>query len=105
MPDGTVMRAIRMLMGTALNFQGKFPEAQAMLERCMQENRRALGPDDPTTLESVKKLGDCFRTQHKYDQAVPLLEDALTRAKRTLGPQHVLTLECAANLASLHFGE
>jgi tetratricopeptide (TPR) repeat protein len=105
MPDGVVMRAIRMLMGAALHYQGKFPEAQAILEQCVEENRRQLGPDHQTTLESVKKLGDCFRTQQKYDQAVPLLEDAMTRAKRTLGPQHVFTLECAANLASLHFGE
>jgi len=82
-----------------LNAQGKYAQAQPLLEKALEINRRLLTDDHPDTAESYHKLAYDLEYQGKYAQARPLYEKALEINRRLLSDDHPDTAESYNNVA------
>jgi hypothetical protein len=56
-------------LGSVLDNQGKYEEAEAMHRRDLLGLEKVLGPEHPDTLTSVSQLGSVLDDQGKYDEA------------------------------------
>ena len=63
--------------------------------------KRTLGKDHPSTLDSINNLAGLLFDQRKYDEAEPLYREALEGRKRTLGNDHPSTFNSINKLANL----
>ncbi len=77
--------ASRNSMGTLLQFQGKYAEAEGHLREALEGRRRTLGEDHPDTLESLSNLGDNCRDQSNFGEAETLYREALEKSRRVIG--------------------
>jgi hypothetical protein len=98
-----VLLQLEFELARAINFQGKFAEAQPMLEDCRAQMSRQYGPDNDYTLQCSKMLGDNLCAQGKLVEAEKVLRDTLKRDKKALGAEYVSTLQCSQSLASVLF--
>jgi Flp pilus assembly protein TadD len=62
---------------------------------------QALGPDHPTTAQSLNNLAGLLDATGDYAGARLLLERALAITEQTLGPDHPTTAQSLNNLAGL----
>ncbi|MGO9918547.1 MAG: tetratricopeptide repeat protein [Isosphaeraceae bacterium] len=62
--------------------QGKYAQAQPLLEKALKIRRRLLTDDNPRTAESYNGMGSSLSSQGKYTQAQPLYEKALEIYRR-----------------------
>ena len=87
--------------------QGKYQEAQKLLEEVVDVKRRTLGPEDPITLRSANNLAVMMAMQGEYEDAVKLAEDTLEIQRRVEGPETIFTLRSAYNVAIMrrHLGQ
>jgi eukaryotic-like serine/threonine-protein kinase len=72
--------------------QGKYPEAEATLNRVLETQRRVIGPDKPETLTTVSSLGTVKFYEGDYAGAEQLFNQALEGDRRVLGNEHPGTL-------------
>ncbi len=72
----------------ALFAQGKYAQAQPLLEKALEIRRRLLGDDHPDTALSYSGLANNLRVKGKYAQAQPLFEKVLEMHRRLLGDDH-----------------
>ena len=77
------------------------PEAEAVARRTLEAARRALGPEDPTTLAAARTLGTLLRQRKALAEAEPLLRQVLDARRRTLVADHPDTLRSMLDLSLL----
>jgi tetratricopeptide (TPR) repeat protein len=82
-----------------LNAEGKFAEAQPLLEKALEIRRRLLSDDHPDTGISYINLAGDLAEQGKYREAQPLFEKALEIHRRTLGDDHPVTANSYSSVA------
>jgi tetratricopeptide (TPR) repeat protein len=68
--------------------QGKFGEAEQLLQRALHIREQALGPEHPEVAESLTNLAVLAGMQGKYLEAELLVMHAIEIVERTLWPQH-----------------
>jgi eukaryotic-like serine/threonine-protein kinase len=92
----------KMMYTMASTYQklGLYPQAQSLLERAIEIQRRILGPRNPETLESMFALGVVQANQGHYPQAEKLYRENLEMRKQVLGPEHKGTLFTMSNLSN-----
>jgi CHAT domain-containing protein/tetratricopeptide (TPR) repeat protein len=83
-----------------LDAQGKYAEAQPLLEKMLETYRRLLGDDHPDTCDCYNNVAHFLWAQGKYAQAQPLYEKALEGHRRLLTDEHPITARTLDNLAS-----
>ena len=74
-----------MLLGILYVDQGKLGEAEKMYERALQGFETALGPEHPSTLQTVNNLGILYADQGKLGKAEKMYERALQGYEKALG--------------------
>ncbi|MFO1434132.1 MAG: tetratricopeptide repeat protein [Candidatus Competibacteraceae bacterium] len=82
--------------------QGRYGEAEPLLNKALQLRREVLGPRHPNTLESLNNLALLYRSQGRYGEAEPLHKEALQLSREVLGPHHPNTLTSLNSLALLY---
>jgi len=89
-------------LGSVLERQGKYDEAEAMHRRALAgREKKMLGPEHPNTLISVSQLGSVLERQGKYDEAEAMHRRALAGSEKVLGPEHPDTLISLSHLGSV----
>ncbi len=91
----------RLFLGNALVGQGRFKEAQPLLESYVDLCRRNHGPH-LFTVEGLTSLSALYLPQHMLKEARSTLEEAVPMALKVLGPDHENTLNVKGNLALLY---
>ena len=88
-------------MGSLLQSQGRFDEAQQFYREALEGQRRVLGDDHPNTLASISNLGTLLVAQGQLDEAEQLFGEALQTRRRTLGDDHPRTLRSIGMVGTL----
>jgi CHAT domain-containing protein/tetratricopeptide (TPR) repeat protein len=86
-------------VATNLNRQGKFAEAQPVLEKALAIYVRQLTENHPLTANAYNDLAMNLYNQGKFTQAQPLLEKGLELRQHLLTDDHSLVAESYENLA------
>ena len=82
-----------------LSAQRKYAQAQPLLEKALEINRRLLGDNHPQTAQSYNNVANNVNSQRKYEQAQQLYEKALEINRRLLADDHPSTAVSYNNLA------
>jgi CHAT domain-containing protein len=82
--------------------QRKYQEAIPIAERAVEVARRARGPEDAETADSLNNLGVLFQRIGDYSKAEPLLQEALRTRQNVLGSEHPDTAESLNDLGELY---
>jgi eukaryotic-like serine/threonine-protein kinase len=77
---------------------GLFARAHGLVDRALENRRRALGPNNRKTLESMTQLGWILDREGHDLEAEKLIRETLELQRRVLGPEDPLTLETTDNL-------
>ena len=96
---------IRNTIGETYRDLGLYPEARKQIERALQLENRALGPNDPKTLKTFRLLGVIVSDQGDNPKAEPLLTQALQHDRQFLGPENPETLSAARTLAVAYYAQ
>jgi len=80
--------------------QGKYAQAQPLLEKALEIKRGLLTDDHPYTATSYNNVAYNLNAQGKYAAAQPLYEKALAIRRRLLTDDHPDTAQSYNNLAS-----
>lgn len=78
--------------------QGKYAEAEQLLERALSINEAALGVDHKTTLISRGLLADFYKRQGFVDKASSLQAEVVSDVERVYGPEHPWVANALTNL-------
>eukprot|EP00300_Choanocystis_sp_HF-7_P015086 c18930_g1_i3.p1 GENE.c18930_g1_i3~~c18930_g1_i3.p1 ORF type:complete len:489 (+),score=114.63 c18930_g1_i3:36-1502(+) len=101
----TVVEQIRSGIVSANNLarllysQKKYDLASKIFTDVLERRRALLGPDHPTTLESVHNMGVLYQAQGRTAEALSVHKLCLDLRKEKLGPVHPHTLDSLHNLA------
>ena len=68
-----------------------------MYQRALQGKEEALGPDHPSTLDSVNNLGLLYKSQGKLGEAEKMYQQALQGYEKALGLEDVARSRPALN--------
>ncbi len=97
-----VEAAIRDTIGRTYMDLGLYAEARKQEERALDLHRRALGPENPKTLQTMSSLGRAVKLQGKHAEAEALLSQTVQIMRRVLGPEHPDTLSAMHYLADVY---
>jgi eukaryotic-like serine/threonine-protein kinase len=98
-----VEAAIRDTIGKTYSDMGLYPEAQGQLERALEVERHALGPENQETIETMNHLGDVAGRDGRPSEAEAIFKQTLATANRLLGPDNADTLDAMHGLANAYF--
>ncbi len=98
-PDDSILLANR---GTALQYAGRYDDAEPLLKRALKIRERALGPYHPDVATCLNNLGSLYHTEARYRDAEPLYKRALRIWEKALGPYHPDVAACLNNLGELY---
>jgi tetratricopeptide (TPR) repeat protein len=87
-------------LGTTYKALGAYQPARESLQRAHRIRRRELGPDHPSSLETLDRLAIVVAAQGQYGEAVTLHRQALEHRSRVLGDDHEDTMSSCDHLAS-----
>ena len=73
-----------------------------MFRELLDLQRRVLGPEHPSTLNTMDNLAASLLGQGKHAEAEQMFRELLDVQRRVLGPEHPDTLATVSNLASLN---
>lgn len=82
-------------------FQGKYDEAQPLLERALAINEVALGMSHEYTIRSRRLIGGLYKKQGFFEKASSLLEEAVNTVERLHGPDHRTVADALQDRAEL----
>jgi tetratricopeptide (TPR) repeat protein len=108
---GEVDDESRAWMSSSLGFfymgQGRYKEAEAMLERTLEGCEKVWGPAHSWTLDAVTNLGTTYLKRGRYKEAETMLERALEGYEKAWGhgPEHTSTLDTVNNLGLVYFDQ
>ena len=80
--------------------QGKFNDAESLLQEVLVTRENIEGKEHPHTLATAKSLGAAMIGTGKFKEAEKLLIKNLVLMKRVLGMEHTHTLISMRHLAS-----
>ncbi|KAJ6011039.1 hypothetical protein N7451_002451 [Penicillium sp. IBT 35674x] len=94
-------------LGNLFRNQGKLKDAEDMYRRALLGKEKALGPNEPSTLNTVNNLGLLFRDQGRLEEAEGMYRRALAGSEKnpTLGLDHTSTLRIVNNLGILYYDQ
>jgi tetratricopeptide (TPR) repeat protein len=78
--------------------QGKYTQAEALFSQTLKTWSRVLGPDHPSTLNTLSDFTSMYQHQGKYALAETYAAQALAGRRHALGPEHPDTMASAADL-------
>ena len=81
--------------------QGKYEQAEPLLQRSLAINEKALGQDHPDVASSLNSLATLYRSQGKYAAAEALYQRSLAIRETTLGKNHPDVATSLNNLVGL----
>lgn len=81
--------------------QGRYAEAQPLLERALAIKEVALGANQIRTVWARVLLGDLYKKQGSFEQASPLLEEAVNALERLDGHDHDVIASALSKRADL----
>jgi len=87
------------LLGSTLQYQGKYNEAETKTRRALAGFKIALGPEHPFTLTSMSELALIYWKRGQWKEAEDLEVQVMETRKRILGHEHPDTLTSMNNLA------
>jgi tetratricopeptide (TPR) repeat protein len=82
--------------------QGKYAEAEPLIERSLTIWENQLGEDHPSVATSLNNLALLYKSQGKYEEAEPLYLRSLAIMEKQLGENHPLVATSLNNLAGLY---
>ena len=97
----TVQATMMDVMGQVYRNQGRYDEAQALLERALTIRQETLGPAHEDIAESLTSLGILLHYQGRFDAAAPRYRAALAMRQELLGEQHEDVASALNNLGTL----
>jgi len=99
-------------LGKALNFlasvyfdQGRYAEAEPLLQRSIVILEKTLGPDHPDVATTLKELFRIRRTQSQFVEAEALCHRVIAICQKALGPEHPLLASGLNNLGALYLDQ
>ncbi|KAH0553453.1 hypothetical protein GP486_006477 [Trichoglossum hirsutum] len=81
---------------------GRYKEAEAMYQLALAGKEKVLGPDHPSTLNTVNNIGVTYENQGRSVEAEVMYQRALAGNEKVLGPDHPSTLGIVHNLGGLY---
>jgi serine/threonine protein kinase/tetratricopeptide (TPR) repeat protein len=94
---------LRMTLGDSFRYLGDSHSAVNQFEKARALYTKQRGVDDPDTLLSMNKLGNCYADVGRQQEALKLRRETLERRKALLGADHPDTLNSMNNLANSYF--
>jgi len=94
----------RITFGNFQRHQGRLNDAEIMYDRALAGYEKALGPEDPSTLETLNNLGLLYTEQGRLKDADIMYVRALAGYEKALGLEHKSTLSTVHNLGALYTG-
>ena len=88
-------------MGTLLEAQRRYAEAEVYYVEAFEGRGRLLGTDHSITLTSESSLGTLLSSQNRHAEAEPYLREVHEKRRRRLGEQHPATAASFNDLASV----
>ncbi|MEL6556322.1 MAG: tetratricopeptide repeat protein [Cyanobacteria bacterium J06621_11] len=88
--------------GFFLTEQGRYDEAEPLLQQAVEIRQTELGKHHPSTASSLNNLALLYVSQGRYDEAEPLLQQAVEIRQTELGNRHLDTASSLFNLALLY---
>ncbi len=67
--------------------QSKFTEAEPLIRRVLEIDKRKLGPEHPNVAASFNNLAGNYRLRGKYEEAETEIKRALAILEKTFGPE------------------
>jgi serine/threonine protein kinase/tetratricopeptide (TPR) repeat protein len=92
-------------MAESYNGLGLYPRARDLMKRVVEIERRALGPRNRKTLESMSFLGSILLSSGNDREASKWLQDALAVEEKALGPEDPDTLKTRRYLSDAFYGQ
>ncbi|KAL4744045.1 P-loop containing nucleoside triphosphate hydrolase protein [Aspergillus similis] len=89
-------------LGSLYKDQGKLKEADEICQQALAGYKKALGPDHPSTLDTVHILGSVYKDQGKLKEAEEMYQQALAGKEKALGLDHPSTLDTVNNLGNVY---
>jgi Tfp pilus assembly protein PilF len=95
------------LSGLALLYvnQGRYADAEPLLQRSLAIREKALGRDHPDVATSLNNLAELYRKQGRYADAEPLYKRDLAISEKALGRDHPVVATSLNNLALLYVSQ
>jgi serine/threonine protein kinase len=90
---------LRLTLGKTFYYLGEHAKAAEQQEQARLLFTRHLGPDHPSTLQTMHNLATSYDALNRPIDALLLREETLAACKRVLGPDHPNTIKCMINLA------
>jgi hypothetical protein len=93
-----------MSLANALYKQGQHAAGTAIHRETLEVQKRVLGPEHPSTLNTATSLANALNTQGQYAEAAAMHEATLEVRERVLGITHPDTLTTLMNLCASNSG-
>ena len=87
-------------LGTSLIYQGRYAEADSVLNEALSLKRAKLAPGHWGISTTLNNLSGVHLEQHQYDQALPLLRESI-RIRRNIVGEHPDVATALDNLGSV----
>jgi len=81
--------------------EGRFKEAEYLLQEALKVARRALGDKHPKLADYSDELGETIAQQGRFEEAVEHVENALKLRQQAMGKEHPSVAACYHHLANL----
>ncbi|HEU4925651.1 MAG TPA: serine/threonine-protein kinase [Vicinamibacterales bacterium] len=102
-PD--VRARLQATIGTVYTNLGLYRDAEPLLRRALETNRRVLGDDDAQTVTSAHQLANLLWYQDNLKEAERLYADVVARRERILGVDDPQTLRAKFDLGTLYWAQ
>jgi tetratricopeptide (TPR) repeat protein len=89
-------------LGNLYQSQGRYGEAEPLLEKALELRRSLLGEKHPDFATSLNDLAALYRDQGRYVEAEPLYVQSLSIMEQQLDADHPDVATCLNNLAELY---
>jgi tetratricopeptide (TPR) repeat protein len=79
----------------------QYGEAESLLQRALNLDEKALGPEHSEVFETLSNLGSAYYLEGRYQDAEPIFLRALKVGEQSLGPAHPDVITTLADYAAL----
>lgn len=97
--DPQVQAQMMYVMGTVYTGLGLYSQSESLLNRAVNIQKKALGSENPETLQSINALGEALLDSGKTSEAERVLQQGLEVARRRFGTKDRRTLAAMNDLA------
>ena len=104
LPDEGVTYIIANDLGSCLDDQGKYEDANVFYLAALAGQRRVLGEEHSDTLDSMNNLGVLLKKMEDYEGALDYYQQALRGCEKVLGKTHPDTQKTIMNMANMYSG-